>query len=182
MRASIRIIPACLPALLLVAGCAGGRKSPPPEPMMVDHPVHTPTIVTRMTLDREVAARLDSAIMHVVRARVDEWNRGNLEGFLAMYDEEAEYVQGNGYSDAREAVRRTHAERWFRDGGTPSARLSARMARSQTVGPSRRRAILVWTATDANGHEETWRSELTFQLFPGSVWRAVHEAPPPPEG
>jgi hypothetical protein len=182
VRTSFRIIPAFFPALLLLAGCAGARKSPPPEPMVVDHSMHTPTIVTRMTMDREMAARLDSAIMHVVRARVDAWNRGDLEGFLAMYDEEAEYVQGNGYLDAREAVRRIHAERWFRNGGTPSARLSARMARSQTVGDVRRRVILVWTATDANGHEETWRSELTFQLFPGQHWRAVHEAPPPPEG
>lgn len=182
MRISIRIIPALIPAVLLLAGCAGARKSSSPEPMMVDHPMHVPDLVTMMTLRREADAMQDSAIMRVVRAHVDEWNRGNLEGFLAMYDEEAAYVQGSGYSDARQAVRRIHTGRWFKGGGTPSARLSARLERAQRVGDTRRRAVLVWTATDADGREETWRSEVTFQFFPGSDWRVVHEAPPPPEG
>jgi ketosteroid isomerase-like protein len=183
MRFSIRLISAFLRPVLLLAGCAGARKSRSPEPMMVDHPMHTPLLVSGMMMDREVRAMQDSAIMRVVRARMDDWNQGNLEGFLAMYDEQAAYVHENGYSDARQAVRRIHTERWFRDGGGPSARLSARLVRTQRVGDARRRAILVWTATDsATGRGETWSSELTFQFFRGSDWRIVHEAPPPPEG
>ena len=168
-------------ALLLLAACAGTR-SPASEPAIDDHPMHTPILVTMMMMEREANALQDSAIMRTVRARVDDWNQGNFEGFLALYDEEAAYVQGNGYSDARQAVRRVHSERWFKDGGSPSARLSTRLVRTQTVGDSRRRAILVWTAMDADGREETWSSELTFQFFPGSDWRVVNEAPPPPEG
>lgn len=175
----IRLLPAFLPALLFLAGCAGARKSsPPPGSMMVDHPMHTPTLVSMRMLDEQARAMQDSAIMQVVRARVDDWNRGDLDAFLAMYDEDAGYVQGTGFSRGREAVRRAHAERWFRDGGTPNARLSASLVRTQTLGAQMRLLVLAWTATDATtGRQEAWTSEVTFLQSPGRHWRATHEEP-----
>ena len=178
MRTSIRLIPAFLPALLLLAGCAGARRSSSsPEPSVVDHPMHTPMIVSGMMRDQQARAMQDSAIMRVVSTRVDEWNRGSLEGFLALYDQEAELVHDTGFSPAREAVRRMHTERWFRNGG-PSARLSARLVRAERAGDQMRRLIVAWTATDAaTGREEAWTSELTFRFFPGSGWRVMRELP-----
>jgi uncharacterized lipoprotein YajG len=76
-------------ALLVLAGCTGARTPPESSPErtgIVDHPVHTPSVVSTMMRDREVDALQDSAIIRVARARVDEWNQGNLDAFLAMYD------------------------------------------------------------------------------------------------
>ena len=171
MRISIRIIP----AVLLLAACAGARKSSPPEPMMVDHPMHTPTLVTMMRMEQEVGAVHDSAIVHEVRGRVDEWNRGNLDAFLAMYVPEAEYVVDTRYLNAREAVRRIHTARWSGDGRTARARLSADLRGSEMAGDLARRVEISWTVTDAAGRPEIWTSSLLFRYLQGTGWRVTHE-------
>lgn len=184
MRASFRFLTAFLPALLLLTGCVSARRSstsPAPEPVFDDHRVQPTHLATWMIHQAQARAMADSAIMRLIRAHVDEWNQGNLEGFLALYDREAAYVRGSGFSDAREAVRRIHTERWFRDGGGPSARLSARLLRTETLtDEGTRLLILAWTAIDvATGREQTWISELTFRAFPDSDWRIIHEEPSP---
>jgi hypothetical protein len=175
MRISTRFIPALIPAVLLLAGCAGARKSSSPEPMMVDHPMHTPTLVTMMRMGEEAQARHDTAIVHEVRARVDEWNQGNLDAFLAMYVPEAEYVVGSRYLNARDAIRGIHTARWFGGGGTARARLSADLRKSETSGDLARRVEIFWTATDGAGRQETWTSSLNFRFLPGTGWRVIHE-------
>lgn len=161
-------------ALLAVAACAG-KPSPASEPAIVDHPMHTPILVTMMRLEQEAHALQDSAIIRMVRERVDEWNQGDLDAFLAMYDDEAAYVVGSGYMDARAAVRRIHTARWFGDGDTARARLSVHLLRSETSGDAARRLEVSWTVTDPSGGQETWTSSLGFRFLPETGWRIIHE-------
>lgn len=126
-------------------------------------------------MDEEVRVFQDSAIIHELRARVDEWNQGNLDAFLAMYLPEAEYVIGSRYLNARDAVRRIHTARWFGDGDTARARLSADLLKSQTSGDFARRVEISWTATDGAGRPETWTSSLNFRFLRETGWRVVHE-------
>lgn len=145
---------------------------------MVDHPMHTPVLVSTMMRDREAHARQDSAIIGVVRERVDEWNQGNLDAFLAMYDPGAEYVVGSRYLNARDAIRRIHMARWFGGGDTARGRLSARLLGSEDVGNSARRLAISWTVTDGAGGQETWSSSLLFRSLPEGGWRVIHELSP----
>jgi ketosteroid isomerase-like protein len=178
MRISIRIIPALIPVVLLLAACTGARKPSSPEPMIVDHPIHTSSVVSTMMREREADALQDSAIIRVVRARVDEWNHGNLDAFLAMYDPGAEYVVGSRYLNARDAIRRIHTARWFRGGDTARARLSANLLGTGTAGDGARRVQISWTVTNGAGGEETWTSSLLFRSLPEGGWRVIHELSP----
>ncbi|HYR06485.1 MAG TPA: hypothetical protein VEQ60_01875, partial [Longimicrobium sp.] len=119
-------------ALLVLTACSGA-KTPPDSPGVVDHPMHTPILVSTMMREREADALHDSAIIRVVRERVDEWNQGNLDAFLAMYDSEAAYVAGNAYLKARDAIRQIHTARWFAVGGAPRSRLSFQLLRTETT-------------------------------------------------
>lgn len=137
--------------------------------------MHVPIMVSTMMMEREAEALRDSAIIRMVRERVDEWNQGNLDAFLAMYDTEAAYVVGSGYVNARDAIRRIHTTRWFGGGDTARARLSVRLLRSETAGDAARRLEISWTATDHTGGQETWTSSLAFRFLPETGWRVVHE-------
>jgi hypothetical protein len=161
-------------ALLALSACAGNQ-SPASEPAIVDHPMHVPIMVTMMRMDREAAALQDSAIIRMVRERVDEWNQGNLDAFLAMYDTGAAYVVGSGYVNARDAIRRIHTARWFGDGDTARAGLSIHLLRSEDAGDAARRLEISWTATDRTGGQETWTSSVAFRFLPETGWRVIHE-------
>lgn len=160
--------------LLALTGC-GGKRSPASEPAVVDHPMHVPIMVSTMMMEREAEALRDSAIIRMVRERVDEWNQGNLDAFLAMYDTEAAYVVGSGYVNARDAIRRIHTARWFGNGDTARARLSIQLLRRETAGDAAPRFEISWTATDGTGSQETWTSSLTFRPLPEGGWRVIHE-------
>jgi hypothetical protein len=153
-------------ALLALAACAG-RQSPASEPAIVDHPMHTPILVSTMMLEREAYALRDAAIIQMVRERVDEWNQGDVDAFLSMYDPEAEYVAGSAYMNARDAIRRIHTARWSGGGDTARPRLSLQLLRAGTAGDNAPRFEISWTATDRTGSQETWTSSLTFRPLPG---------------
>ncbi|HEX6368676.1 MAG TPA: nuclear transport factor 2 family protein [Longimicrobium sp.] len=174
MRRFSKLSSALVGALLALTACAGNQ-SPASEPAVVDHPMHTPILVTMMRLEEEAHALQDSAIIRMVRERVDEWNQGNLDAFLAMYVPEAEYVVGSRYLNARDAVRRIHTARWFGDGGTGRPRLSVRLLRSETAGDAARRLETSWTVTDHTGSQETWTSSLAFRLLPEAGWHVIQE-------
>jgi hypothetical protein len=161
-------------AVLALAACAGNR-SPASEPSIVDHPMHIPIMVSTMMMEREAEALRDSALIRMVRQRVDEWNRGNLDAFLEMYDPEAAYVAGSAYMNARDAIRQIHTARWFSNGDTARARLSIQLLRRETAGDADPRFEISWTATDRTGRQETWTSSLAFRPLPGGGWRVIHE-------
>ncbi|HEU4882861.1 MAG TPA: hypothetical protein VFT45_11460 [Longimicrobium sp.] len=160
-------------SLLILTACAG-TQSPSPEPAVVDHPMHTPILVSMMMMEQEAHALQDSAIMRMVRAGVDEWNKGNLDAFLALYDSGAEFVRHDEYVDARDAVRQIHSARQIGD-GEGRARLSMRLVTTQTMADDARRLVIAWTATDAAGHQETWTTLPTFRFTPGVGWQIIHE-------
>jgi hypothetical protein len=174
MRRISTLFSALAGAVLVLAACAGNQ-SPASEPAIVDHPMHVPIMVSTMMMEREAAALQDSAIIRTVRERVDEWNQGDLDAFLAMYDTGAAYVVGSGYVNARDAIRRIHTARWFGDGDTARARLSVRLLRSEDAGEAARRLEISWTATDRTGSQETWTSSVAFRYLPETGWRVILE-------
>jgi hypothetical protein len=146
--------------------------------MMDDHPMHTPLLVATIMMEQEANALKDSAIVHTMRAGVDEWNQGNLDAFLALYDSEATYMADSGPVDARDAIRQIHTTRRI-GGGDAQARLSIRLVRTETVADDARRLVIAWTATDAAGRQETWTSSPTLRFTPDVGWRIIREQPLP---
>lgn len=175
MRRISTLSSALIGAVLLALAACAGKRSPASEPAVVDHPMHVPIMVSMMMMEREAEALRDSAIIRMVRERVDEWNRGNLDAFLAMYDPKAAYVAGSAYLNARDAIRRIHTARWFGNGDSARARLSIQLLGRESAGDAAPRFEISWTAVDGTGSQETWTSSLTFRPLPEGGWRVIHE-------
>lgn len=116
-----------------------------------------------------------AAIREVLEKSTEEWNRGNLEGFVLPYDTVATFVGGRGLLRGRGAIRQRYAESYFRT-GTPTGVLAFRDLEVQMLGRDHALVIGRYVVSDrASGQEAaTGLFSLTMVRRPEG-WRILHD-------
>ncbi|MDB4950737.1 MAG: hypothetical protein JWM27_3386 [Gemmatimonadetes bacterium] len=119
-----------------------------------------------------------AAITAELQASAQEWNRGNLDGFLLPYlDSPATtYVGRSGLVRGKRAVREKYVTNYFHPGGALPDLLSFADIEVRPLGSDYALALGRWIITDRRTHKQTstGRFSLTFQRTPQG-WRIIHD-------
>jgi uncharacterized protein (TIGR02246 family) len=115
-----------------------------------------------------------AAIERLLEASVQEWNRGNLEGFLLPYDSVATLVAPGGMVRGRGAIRERYASTYFRT-GTPTGVLAFRDLEVRMLG--RDHALVVGRyVVSGRGGAQTATGIFSLTLIRRREgWRILHD-------
>lgn len=139
-------------ALIAAAACATGDPIPEPSP--------------------ENAA---DEIVAMLQASADAWNRGDLDGFLADYDEDATFVGGSGMIRGRDEIRRRYVEGYWSEGTAPD-RLAFQDIDVRVMGPRSATAVGRYILRDRRTNERTGTGIFTLLLARNNDgWRILHD-------
>jgi ketosteroid isomerase-like protein len=118
------------------------------------------------------------AIVAELQASAQEWNRGNLDGFLLPYLDSptTTYVGRSGIVRGKRAIREKYVTNYFHPGGALPDLLSFADMEVRGLGRDYALALGRWIITDRRTHRQTstGRFSLTFQRTPQG-WRIIHD-------
>jgi uncharacterized protein (TIGR02246 family) len=121
---------------------------------------------------------VSSAITAELNQSAQEWNRGNLEGFLLPYSDAAgtTFVGSTGLARGKQAIREKYVASYFHPGGTLPGTLSFRDIEVRPLGPDHALAVGRWIISDrASGQQASAGIfSLVFQRTPQG-WRIIHD-------
>jgi uncharacterized protein (TIGR02246 family) len=142
-------------ALLALGACAGARMAAAP-------PAGSPA--------QEITALLQTS--------TEEWNRGNLEGFLVPYSDApgTTFVGSSGLVRGKDAIREKYRSSYFRPNAPLPGTLSFRDIEVRSLGPRNALAVGRWIVTDrgTGAQSGTGLFSLTLELTPAG-WRIIHD-------
>lgn len=113
-----------------------------------------------------------------LQASTDEWNRGNLDGFLVPYSDDAgtTFVGSSGLVRGKAAIRQKYVASWFHPGGALPGNLSFRDIEVRPLGPDHALAVGRWIVSDRTSGQQTSAGifSLVFERTPQG-WRIIHD-------
>lgn len=134
--------------VLLLAAC-GGRVATSPAP-----------------------AEVRSGIIAALEASTQEWNRGNLEGFILPYADSATYVGSSGLVRGKHQLRETYRRSYWRT-GRPAQTLRFEGIEVRPLGPNHALAVGRYVLTGGDRPQSGWFS-LAWVRTPAG-WRIIHD-------
>jgi uncharacterized protein (TIGR02246 family) len=135
-----------------VAACATGETTPEPSP--------------RNAADEIVA---------MLQASAQAWNRGDLDAFLADYDENATFVGAAGMIHGRDEIRRRYVQGYWSEGTAPD-RLAFQDIDVRVTGPRSATAVGRYILRDRDTNERTGTGTFTLLLARyNDGWRILHD-------
>jgi uncharacterized protein (TIGR02246 family) len=139
--------------LILMAACAGGAAGGP-QPASPDDEV---------------------AIRTALVASTEEWNRGNLEGFMLPYDSTASFVTGSGVIRGKSAIRERYATSYFRT-GTPTGVLAFRDLEVRMLGRDHALVVGRYVVTQRTGTGDAGTGLFSLTMVRrADGWRIIHD-------
>ncbi|MBW3555144.1 MAG: nuclear transport factor 2 family protein [Gemmatimonadetes bacterium] len=111
----------------------------------------------------------------MLHASAEAWNRGDLDGFLADYAEDATFVGSTGLIRGAAEIRRRYAEGYW-SGGTPPDALRFEMLDVRVTGPATATAVGRYILYDRETSETTGTGLFTLSL--GRIegeWKILHD-------
>jgi beta-aspartyl-peptidase (threonine type) len=117
-------------------------------------------------------ASAGAELVRALQATTGMWNRGDLEGFIAPYDEQTTFVTPGGLI-GREALRARYASRYF-TGGQPDQQLRFEQLTVRALGADH--ALMTGRFVLAGGGkaEQTGWFTLVWARTPAG-WRIIHD-------
>jgi uncharacterized protein (TIGR02246 family) len=113
-----------------------------------------------------------------LQASAEEWNRGNLEGFLVPYSDAAgtTFVGSGGLVRGKEAIRQKYVTSYFHPGGALPGNLSFRDIDVRLLGPDHALAVGRWVISDRTSGQQTSAGifSLVFE-HTSQGWRIIHD-------
>jgi uncharacterized protein (TIGR02246 family) len=116
------------------------------------------------------------AIVHALQASTDDWNRGNLDGFLVTYADDATFVGSSGLVRGRQAIHDKYVASYFHPGGQLPGNLAFRDIEVRPLGDDHALVVGRYVLTDrATGAQTgTGLFSLTWERRPEG-WRIIHD-------
>lgn len=111
----------------------------------------------------------------MLHASADAWNRGDLDGYMADYAEDATYVGSTGLVRGAAEIRRRYAEGYW-SGGTPPDALRFEMLDVRVTGPGTATAVGRYILYDRDSAGTTGTGLFTLSLGRiGGAWKILHD-------
>jgi uncharacterized protein (TIGR02246 family) len=115
----------------------------------------------------------EAAIREALAASAAAFNRGDLDGHLAIYDESVQFMTKDGPRPGIEPIEKAFRERYFRD-GQPIQQLSYSGLAVRRLSDDVAIATARWTLTGGEKPEQSgWYTLVLVRTAAG--WRAVHD-------
>lgn len=112
------------------------------------------------------------AIVDALQATVVDWNRGNLDGFMALYDESTSFVTGAGVI-GRDALRQRYATSFF-TGSRPDQQLRFDELILRPLGRDHLLMISRYVLSGGGMPDRSGRFTLVWGRTPAG-WRILHD-------
>lgn len=111
----------------------------------------------------------------MLHASAEAWTRGDLDGFLGDYAEDATFVGSSGLIEGRERIREGYVRGYWRD-GTPPDGLRFRELEIRTVGSEAAVAVGRYELydRDTGASTDSGLFSLTLRRI-GTTWKIVHD-------
>ena len=114
-------------------------------------------------------------IRELLHASAAAWNRGDLEGFLADYADDASFVTGSGLAHGKDAIRNIY-RRGYWAGGGPEDELTFRDLDIRTTGPQTAVAFGRFILSDRQTGERNSTGVFSLTLrHAADGWEIVHD-------
>lgn len=111
----------------------------------------------------------------MLAASAAAWNRGDLDGFLADYAEDATYVGSRGLVRGAESIRALY-ERGYWSGGVPRDLLRFELLDVRITGPGAATAVGRYLLEDRDSGQRTGTGLFTLVLTrEGGAWKILHD-------
>jgi uncharacterized protein (TIGR02246 family) len=115
----------------------------------------------------------EAAIREALAASAAAFNRGDLDGHLAIYDESVQFMTKDGPRPGIEPIEKAFRERYFRD-GQPIQQLSYSGLAVRRLADDVAIATARWALTGGEKAEQSgWYTLVLVRTAAG--WRAVHD-------
>lgn len=118
-----------------------------------------------------------AAIVAVLEASTEAWNRGDLEGFLEPYlsSGEATYIGGSGLTRGKDAIRAAYQRSFWRT-GAPEDRLSFRGIEVRPLGADHALAVGRYVVSNRSTGEQTATGFFSLVMIrTAEGWRILHD-------
>ena len=111
----------------------------------------------------------------MLEASAEAWTRGDLDGYISDYAEDATYVGSGGLVRGASEIRRLYAEGYW-SGGTPPDALRFEMLDVRITGPGTATAVGRYILYDRGSGESTGTGIFTLSLGRvGGAWKILHD-------
>lgn len=111
----------------------------------------------------------------MLHASADSWTRGDLDGFLDDYAEDATFVGSSGLMEGRERIRRAYLSGYW-ESGRPAEGLRFELLDIRIVGPAAAVAVGRYELFDQQTREATSGGLFSLTLHrTGDGWKIVHD-------
>jgi uncharacterized protein (TIGR02246 family) len=121
---------------------------------------------------------VSAEITRELQASAGEWNRGNLDGFLVPYSDDAgtTFVGSSGLVRGKEAIRQKYVASYFHPGGTLPGNLSFADIDVRPLGDDHALAVGRWIISDRASGRQTAAGifSLVFE-HTSQGWRIIHD-------
>ena len=115
----------------------------------------------------------EADIRRQIDASVLAFNRGDLPGHLAIYDENVTFMTKDGPRPGVAPIEKAFRETYFRE-GRPIQQLRFEQLAIRPLGPDTALATVRWILSGGEKPEQSGWFTLAWQRMP-SGWRAVHD-------
>ena len=115
----------------------------------------------------------EAAIRRQINESVLAFNRGDLPGHLAIYDENVTFMTKDGPRPGVAPIEKAFRENYFRE-GRPVQQLRFEQLAVRPLGPDAALATARWVLSGGEKPEKSGWFTLAWQRMP-SGWRAVHD-------
>lgn len=116
-----------------------------------------------------------SEIVAMLQASAEAWNRGDLDAFLADYDDEATFVGASGLIRGRAEIRRRYVDGYWSQGTAPD-RLTFQDIDVRVTGPGTAMAVGRYILRDRRTDERTGTGLFTLLLARNNGgWKILHD-------
>ncbi len=118
-------------------------------------------------------AELERQIVLALEVSAAEWNRGDLEGFLAPYSDSATFVGSAGLVRGKAQLREMYRRSYWREGGRPNQTLRFQDIEVRPLGTNYALAVGRHVLTGGERPQSGWFSLTWVQTRDG--WRILHD-------
>lgn len=119
-----------------------------------------------------------SAIVRMLEESADEWNRGNLDGFLATYldSPQTTFVTGTGLVHGKGAIRDRYLAGYWKSGGLPPQLLRFEDLQVRPLGATHALATGRYVLTQREGGAPAGKGIFSLVLVrTGGGWKIIHD-------
>ena len=118
-------------------------------------------------------AELHRQIVLALEVSAAEWNRGDLEGFLAPYSDSTTFVGSAGLVRGKNQLRETYRRSYWREGARPNQTLRFHDIEVRPIGRNHALAVGRYVLSGGERPQSGWFSLTWVRTSAG--WRILHD-------